>query len=268
MAPCGVAEALMGDLLEEYELRRSSGSSAAASIWYMWQIFCSAVHLVSARITLRASLSIMARIGQLAAKSAFRFTRKRTSPEWERDLFARPDRWAGGRSSLISRLPAVIKAARTFRLGYQARVVPSGRSFVANAGAALTALCIALVPMVYAHQYAPGLVFGDDEKSYSASLGTIYANDRHASRRLVFGDGTYVVLNHGARMAVLNSEQVRYFTLLKGEATFTVKRPIGRSFDLTVRGRHYETEAGTLRVQLFDGGSSQLTVLAGEVSYL
>ena len=144
---------------------------------------------------------------------------------------------------------------------------PQRRSPVISAAAALAAICLAALPLVYAHHYVPGLILGHAlEGSFMETMGTVYSSDAGTLRRVGLGDGTSVVMNRGTRMAVLYSEHLRSVLLTRGEATFTVAHEPNRPFHLTVAGRHFETAAATLDVRLTGTEAMELTVLEGTVT--
>ena len=142
------------------------------------------------------------------------------------------------------------------------------RSPVINAGAALIALFISALPLVYTHRYMPGLIFGAREGSLIDTLGTVYASDPRTLRRVGVEDGTRVVMNRGARIVVLYSEYLRAVLLEQGEATFTVAREASRPFDLTVGGRRLSTLAATFDVRVTGRDSMEITVLKGNLTVL
>jgi transmembrane sensor len=142
-----------------------------------------------------------------------------------------------------------------------------GRGLTINATAVLVAICIAALPLCYAHYHVPGLILGPDiEGSFMEAVGTVYASGRQSLRRVVLKDGTQVVLNHGARIAVTYANDVCDVMLVRGEATFTVPRQGRRRFTLTVGNRDFDTAAATFNVRLTAGYATQLTVLEGAVS--
>lgn len=268
LAPRGAADALVGDLIEEYRLRLSSGSAPAAFGWYLEQALSSALHLLRDRIAGISWLATFTRIVQAVAWAAREAPWAQSDPNDRRSLFAPTNRFAGRSHMLRSLFLLTGEACHVLFAKCGSIQGTDERNLAARAGAAALALCMALAPMVYAHQYAPGLVFGDDEKTYSDTLGTVYANDRHQLREVALGDGTDIVLSHGARLAVLNTEQLHSVTLLKGEAKFTITQPVIRSFALTVLKHRYSTSAGTFQVRLLHGDAAQFTVFAGKLTSL
>lgn len=142
------------------------------------------------------------------------------------------------------------------------------RSPLINAGAALIALFISALPLVYTHRYVPDLLLGPREGSLIDTMGTVYASDPQTLRRVGIEDGTRIAMNRRARIAVLYSEHLRSALLEQGEATFTVARDARRPFDLTVGGRRFSTLAATFDVRLTGRASMEVTVLDGIVHLL
>jgi transmembrane sensor len=142
-----------------------------------------------------------------------------------------------------------------------------GRGLTINATAVLMAICIAALPLCYAHYSVPGLILGPAiEGSFMEAIGTVYSGGRHTLRRVVLSDGTRVVLNHGARIAVTYANDICSVLLVRGEATFSVPHQGRRRFAVTVGDQHIDTMAATFNVRPADGNAAQLTVLDGVVS--
>jgi len=146
---------------------------------------------------------------------------------------------------------------------------PRRRSGVISGGAALVALFIAAVPLVLTHHYMPGVILGAArEGSFMETMGTVYANGRHALRRVDAADGTRIVMNRGSRVVVLDSQYSRSALLVRGEATFTVPHQPLRPFDLTVGDRHFNTSEATFDVRLTGRDAMEITVLDGTMTLL
>jgi ferric-dicitrate binding protein FerR (iron transport regulator) len=142
-----------------------------------------------------------------------------------------------------------------------------GRSPTINALAALGAICMAALPLLYTHYHVPGLILGPAiEGSFAEAVGTVYASGSKSLRRVGLPDETRVVMNRGTRIAVLYSDHIRDVRLVRGEATFTVPREAARAFELTVGDRHFRTEAATFNVRLRGRDSIEITVLEGIVT--
>ncbi len=142
-----------------------------------------------------------------------------------------------------------------------------GRGLTINATAVLMAMCIAALPLCYAHYNVPGLVLGPAiEGSFMEVVGTVYASGRQTLRRVVLPDGSRVVLNRGTRIAVTYANAICSVLLVKGEATFTVPRQGHRQFTVTAGDRVFHTLAATFNVRVAGGNAIQLTVLEGVVS--
>ncbi len=141
------------------------------------------------------------------------------------------------------------------------------RSPAAATTAALLAVSLAALPLLVAHHNMPGMILGTPrEGSLMESWGDVYAADAAALRRVGLADGTRVVMNRGARMAVVYSEHMRAALLTRGEATFTVAHEPHRPFHLRAGSRNFETLAGSFNVRLTGSDALELTVLEGQVT--
>ncbi|HEY4339858.1 MAG TPA: FecR domain-containing protein [Steroidobacteraceae bacterium] len=146
-------------------------------------------------------------------------------------------------------------------------VVPRpGRSPTVNAVAALMALGVTYLSLLYTHHSMPGLLLSPElEGSFMEAQGTVYSSGQRTLRSVNLPDGTRVVMNRGTRIAALYAEGSHSAMLVRGEATFTVPPQAPKSFYLTVGDRLFSTKASTFSVRITGRNAIELTVLDGTV---
>ena len=262
---------LIGDLAEEY----ANGRSGA---WY-WQQALGTVALDFLRALRTHPLSFIvatitgARRRHRTREDAFawlarlrRGLRDEEGPELLQWLKRRSHRTCIARSAAESGGPeALAVLGEMFLVNPEWVDPPQRRNPAINVAAALTATCIAALPLLYTHHYMPGLILGRTiEGSFADTMSTVYANDQRTLRRAVLPDGTPVLMNRGTRIAVLG----RSVRLMRGEAAFIVARRGLPPFELTVADRLFDTTSAVFNVRLVRTDAAELTVLEGTVTQL